>query len=76
MFLPSFSKGAFRAGILDGIAGRKFRRDKTTSYQPLVIALTSGKRRTSAMKFASKGEVLSFLHTSASVRGNVQVHYR
>jgi hypothetical protein len=32
-------------------------------------ARTSGKRRTSATKFASKGEVLSFLHTSANVKG-------
>ncbi len=51
------------------IGARKFRRAKTRCYQPLLTARTSGKRRTSAMKFTSKGEVLSFLQTSAKVRG-------
>jgi len=37
--------------------------------QSLLIARTSGKRCTSAMKFASSGEVLSLFHASASGNG-------
>ena len=37
--------------------------------QSLLIARTSGKRCTSALKFASSGEVLSLFHASASGNG-------
>src|SRR5260370_35064122 len=41
----------------------------TDAPQPLFTARTSGKRRTSSTKFASKEEVLSRLHARANERG-------
>jgi hypothetical protein len=49
-------------------SGRRASRTKPW-LQPLLTARTSGKRCTSPMKRASKGEVLSRLHARVSLRG-------
>ncbi len=45
------------------------RNGRARSYEPLLTARTSGKRCTSAIKFASNVEVLSLLHAKASRSG-------
>src|SRR5690349_16209655 len=42
---------------------------KPDGLQPLLTARTSGKRCTSPINFASKGDALSLLHARANVRG-------
>src|SRR6266481_3132536 len=70
MFPRGSRKGAFRASIVERIVrqnGRHGGAGAVSLY--LLTARTFGKRRTSPIKFASKGEVLSRLHARAKVRG-------
>src|SRR5258708_1153581 len=68
MFPRGSRKGAFRASIVDRIVRQNGRHGGADAIN-LIESSLFGKRRTSPIKFASKGEVLSRLHARAKFRG-------
>ena len=68
-YLAGMAPCAKNLPLLDTFANWQSVGGKRDRPQPLLSARTPGKRCTSLMKFASRGEVLSLRHTRDSARG-------